>query len=368
MSTETILLVLLVILVLLAIGIALGLWLLVARRGTAPGGAGASLDPRVEEALKSLPQLQQDLGGVKTALQSLPSNATVSDLAERLKQLEGTVSQRVPSTLPTDLQGLHTSLTRLTTELKEKSQRDQETQKTLRNIESVVAGAQSRGAAGEVVLAEAFAQFPPEMGDTQFKVNGKTVEFALVLPNKKRLPIDSKWPASKELEQYASATDPKERQQLLEKIEKAVLKKVEEVTKYIDPASTVNTAIAAVPDAAYFACRTAHIDAYRQRVLLMPYSLTIPFLLALYNLHLQFTRSIDLDNLDAYLSQVEVHLNQFDEKLENSVERGATMVLNAYQELRQRIGQMRGALAYLRQLPTEALAEKQESLLKSPRD
>jgi len=40
------------------------------------------------------------------------------------------------------------------------------------------------------------------------------------------------------------------------------------------------------------------------------------------------------------------------------------MVLNAYQELRQRIGQMRGTLARLQQLPTESLAEKQETLLK----
>jgi hypothetical protein len=75
---------------------------------------------------------------------------------------------------------------------------------------------------------------------------------------------------------------------------------------------------------------------------------------------------VDLENLDAYLSQVEIHLNQFEEKLENSVERGATMVLNAYQELRQRIGQMRGALTYLRQLPVDSLAEKQESLLQPP--
>lgn len=361
MSAETVLLVLIA----AALGIALGL--LLARRG-APSLGATPLDPRVEEALKSLPQLQQDVGGVKATLQGLPSNTTVAQLAERLGRVESYVSERVPPTLPADLQGLSTGLTRLTTELRERSEREKEMQKTLGHIESVVAGAQSRGAAGEVILAEAFAQFPPEMGERQFKVNGRTVEFALVLPNRKRLAIDSKWPASKELEQYANATDPAERQELLEKIEKAVLKKVEEVTKYIDPATTVNAAVAAVPDAAYFACRTAHLDAYRQRVLLMPYSLTIPFLLALYNLHLQFMRSVDLENLDSYLVQVEVHLDQFEEKLENSVERGATMVLNAYQELRQRIGQMRGTIAVLRQLPTEALAEKQESLLKAPQD
>ena len=178
-----------------------------------------------------------------------------------------------------------------------------------------------------------------------------------------RSPIDSKWPASKELEQYAAAADAATREDLLGRIERAVLKKVEEVTKYIDPASTASLAVAAIPDAAYFACRTAHLEAYRQRVLLMPYSLTIPFLLALYHLHLQFARSVDMENLDAYLSQIEAHLTQFEEKLDNSVQRGATMVLNAYSELRQRIGQMRGDLAALRHMPDESLVGQQESLL-----
>jgi hypothetical protein len=202
------------------------------------------------------------------------------------------------------------------------------------------------------------------MGDTQFKVNGKPVEFALVLPNKKRLPIDSKWPAGKELEQFAGATDPGVRADLLGRIEKAVLKKVDEVTKYIDPACTAPLAIAAIPDAAYFACRTAHIAAYQKRVLLMPYSLTIPFVLALYNLHLQFAHSVDLANLDGYLSQIDADLTAFQDKLENSVARGATMVENACQEMRQRIGQMRLTLTSLRQLPAEVSATEQEALFK----
>src|SRR3989304_5223621 len=42
---------------------------------------------------------------------------------------------------------------------------------------------------------------------------------------------------------------------------------------------------------------------------------------------------------------LEKNKRKLEEKLEHSAERGATMVLNAYQELRQRIGQMRGTLA-----------------------
>jgi len=328
-----------------------GYWL--SRRRPAPTPS----DPVLASTLQ---KLQQDVGGLLERVRQLPSAEVVDSLKERLAGVES----RVPENLAGSVQRLQEAFTKVEVEFKARRDLEEKNQAAIQRIEAVVAGAQSRGAAGEEVLAEAFAQFPAEMGDTQFKVNGKPVEFALVLPNKKRLPIDSKWPAVKELEQFATATDRATRDDLLGRIEKAVLKKVDEVTKYIDPASTTTLAVAAIPDAAYFACRTAHIDAYHRRVLLMPYSLTIPFLLALYNLHRQFAHSIDLENLDAYLSHIESYLKLFEEKLDNSVERGATMVLNAYTELRQRIGQMRGSLASIRQLPEDSAVERQESLLR----
>jgi DNA anti-recombination protein RmuC len=308
--------------------------------------------------METMQKLQQDVGGLRENVGKLPSADVVEAIKERLASVEG----RVPTDLADSVQRLQDSFTRVEAEFKSRKELEERNRAAIQKIEAVVAGAQSRGAAGEEVLAEAFAQFPPEMGDTQFKVNGRPVEFALVLASGKRMPVDSKWPAGKELEQFAAATDTATRDDLLKRIEKAVLKKVEEVTKYIDPASTASVAVAAIPDAAYFACRTAHFDAYRQRVLLMPYSLTIPFLLALYNLHQQFARSVDQENLESALSQMEAYLDQFDDKLENSVERGATMVLNAYQDLRLRISQMRAIFVGLRQAAAP-LAE-QESLLK----
>lgn len=354
MSPELILVALLAVVAGLAVGF------LLSRRSLPPPAAFPPLDPRVQQALESLPQLHAQLGGLRENVAKLPSSAVVEEVQRRLEGVEA----RLPDNLSFSVERLKETLGKIETELGARKELEERNRAAIQKIEAVLAGAQSRGAAGEGVLAEAFNQFPPEMGETQFKVNGKPVEFALVLPNRKRLAIDSKWPAVKELEQLSSENDETVRRELLGKIEKAVLKKVEEVTKYIDPATTASVAVAAVPDAAYFACRTAHIEAYKQRVLLMPYSLTIPFLLALYNLHLQFTRSIEQENLDAYLSQMEALLNQFEEKLENSVQRGATMITNAYLELRERISQMRGTLTTLHGLPTEALAEKQESLLK----
>ena len=203
--------------------------------------------PPVDSALtETLQRLQQELGGLRENVGKLPSGAVFEALKERVEAVE----HRVPQKLSDDVSRLQETLTKLETELKSRKELEERNRAAIQKIEAVLVGAQSRGAAGETVLAEAFAQFPPDMAETQFKVNGKPVEFALVLPNRKRLPIDSKWPAVKELEQFAAATDTKEREELLAKIEKAVSKKVEEVTKYIDPATTMNLAVAAVPDAA----------------------------------------------------------------------------------------------------------------------
>ena len=328
-----------------------GLWL------TRRQPASPASDPVLSATMQ---KLQEQVGGLLESVRRLPSADVVVSLKDRVAAVEG----RVPDDLAGSVQRIQEAFTRVEAEFKARKEVEERNRAAIQKIEAVVAGAQSRGAAGEEVIAQAFAQFPADMGDTQFKVNGRPVEFALVLPNKRRLAVDSKWPAGKELEQFAAATDPATREELLRRVEKAVLKKVEEVTKYIDPAATATFAVAAVPDAAYFACRTAHIDAYRQRVLLMPYSLTIPFLLALYHLHLQFAKSVDQENLETALSQVEAHLSQFEDRLENSVERGATMVQNAYRDLRVLVGQMRSVLNSLRQLPEEALTEQQESLLK----
>lgn len=312
---------------------------------------------QAEQALSALPRLDQELGGLKETVAKLPGQELITALQGEIETLRANlrdVDKKLPETIASDLTSLGERLATLGTALEERKTLDEQAQAAIRRVEAVIAGASSRGAAGESILAEAFAQFPAEMLDTQFKVNGHPVEFALILPNKKRLAIDAKWPAKDVLERLGQAVDAAEQQELLRQVERAVAKKVEEVTKYIDPARTVNLAIAAVPDAAYAACRTAHVEAYRQRVLLMPYSLTIPYMLTLYHLHLQYARSIDVENLENYLSQLEVSLDFIDKKLDDSVQRAATMVDNAYQEIKQRIGQMRGALAYLKAQPREA--------------
>jgi len=185
------------------------------------------------------------------------------------------------------------------------------------------------------------------MIESNFKVRGKIVEFALILPNGKRLPIDSKWPASKLLLDLEKETEPEKRKKIIQEIEKEVVQRIGEVKQYIDPDLTWFQAVAAVPDSVYSVCQKAHLKAREENVILMPYSMVLPLLLYMYRLHLQYAISIDIENLQNHLISISKNLDDMEEILENKISRGTTMISNAYSEYKSKISQIRSSLREL---------------------
>lgn len=230
---------------------------------------------------------------------------------------------------------------------------EEESRQTLRRLDAIIAGTQARGRTGENFLREAFKQFPPEMITTNFRVKDKVVEYGLKLANSRILPIDSKWPANQILLDLEKETEPEARLKLIETIDKEIIRRVKEVTQYIDPPATLPWAIAAIPDSAFSVCRRAHLEAHRNRVYLMPYSMTIPYILSFYSLHLEYSRSIDVENLKNYLSEILRNLEEMEFVLENKIARAGTMVSNAYSEYKQLISQVKAAAIQMQAGPSE---------------
>jgi DNA recombination protein RmuC len=247
-----------------------------------------------------------------------------------------------------DLQETKQSIQLLKTELDGRKSLENEMRASTLNIERVIAGGSSRGLAGESILAEALKQFPPDVIETNFKIKGCIVEYAMILSDGKRVPIDSKWTKPELIESLDKETDPVKKEELVEQIEKTLKEKVKEVTKYIDPSMTVSWGIAAIPLAVYNVCKRAHLDAFRQNVIIMPYSLAVIYLLSLYHLHRQYCSSVDIVKIESYISQIERGLETINKELENSVARGSTMITNAYSRCIQIIGELRNATYYLR--------------------
>jgi DNA recombination protein RmuC len=221
---------------------------------------------------------------------------------------------------------------------------EDEARASLKRLESIIAGSSSRGAAGERILEEALRHLPPEMLQRNVWVGGKVVELALRLPGGKLLPMDSKWVSSPALEQLAEpGLDANRRAQLIAQVEREVERRVREVGQYIDPATTSPFALAVIPDAAYDVCRSAIVNAHRRHVMVVGYAMALPYLLTLYQLHLQFARTVDMEKLQSALIDIERQVDVLEGILENKVQRFLTVIQNAYSEGRQATARIRAS-------------------------
>ena len=312
--------------------------------------AGATTEAAILKALTDLSALKTNVESV-TSQQSAISHSMLA-LQSSVQGVESRVlesSAGVRAAIGKDLSEARLVVERIKLDADERRRIEEDVQASARRIETVLLGSRTRGAAGENILQDAFRQFPADMIDMNFRVNGKVVEYALVLANGKRLPIDSKWPSPELLDRLADPSSEASREAaVVGEMERVLRLKVREVRQYIDPGATLGFAVAAVPDPVFNACRRAHLEAYREGVILMPYSMTIPYVLALFRLHLQYARSIDIENLEGYLQQIDDNVCALDRLLENSIARGSTMIQNAFNDAKRNLGQMRGALAAVR--------------------
>ncbi|MFH1314107.1 MAG: DNA recombination protein RmuC [Candidatus Eisenbacteria bacterium] len=316
------------------------------------GSAVDSVLPTLLESVKSLSALESQIGAITGAQATMIQN--LGKLEVSLKGVETKVAETtggVREAISKDVGDTRRVLTELKAKFEDQSRREDDIHAVTRRIERVLVGARTRGESGENILADAFAEFPPEMIDRNFHVGGKVVEYAIVLPNQKRLPVDSKWSGIEAMDRIQKETDPERVKRLESDLEREVERKVKEVASYIEPSATSNIAIAAVPDSVYAYCKKVHIEAFKRGVLLMAYSMVVPYVLALYQLHLQMSRSIDFENFEANITKIERNLDEMDKILENRVARAATMATNAYTECKQILGALKAATSYMRQMP-----------------
>lgn len=276
-----------------------------------------------------------------------PVHDAVRDLTGKVMEASGTIR----ADLGKEVRDARALVEQIRTDYSARRLLDEELRAATLRIEAVVTGHQASGLAGEHILAASLKQFPAGMIDQDFRIDGKVVEYALVLPNGKRLAIDSKWVGGALLERLAGLPVGPEREEVADEIERLLQKRVKEAAQYINPSLTLPWAVAAVPDAAYALCRKAHVEGYRAGVILVPYSLVVPYLLTLYRLQLQYVHAVDEERLENTLAQAERALESLDRLLDNSVARGATMIQNAYSESQKLVGILRGALSGLRATP-----------------
>ncbi|MCL4507825.1 MAG: DNA recombination protein RmuC [Chloroflexi bacterium] len=311
--------------------------------------------------------LTERVSGVEQ--KQMAANQGISSLATGLAQTEATISSRVGNVqqqsadslyrVSNDLAGrlgqIQKELAEMQSNAKARRDIEQLTADSIRRLEAVIAGTQSKGSAGENILEIVFAKLPIEWQVRNFSVGGKPVEFGLRLPNNLILPIDSKWAATGLLEQFMAASDPADQQRLKGEIEKAVIHKAREVKKYIDPSVTVAFGVAVVPDAIYDLSAGIQTEAFQLNVVLVSYSMFVPYLLLVFQMVLKTSQSIDLQKLDAYIQTAQASIKALQDELDGRFSRAITMLGNSRDDMRAHMSKAGSSLTSL-QISTSASA------------
>lgn len=267
---------------------------------------------------------------------------------ELLAQHLGQVQESLAGNLAAAQQGLRAEIAQTreliaqiqsADEIREK--REREAWDVLKRLETVLAGTKSRGMAGENILATILAQLPAELREMNLTINNKPVEFALRLPHGRLLPIDSKWPALSQVERLQEVEDPALRKTLAEEIQTEVKKKVREVVKYLDPDRTIQLGVLAVPDAVFDLCVEAHVEAFKQGVVIISYTQAIPYLLSLLQVVLRFGTEIDTARLSQALTTVADALEKMEGEVDGRLSRTITQLQNSREDLKGHLSRAR---------------------------
>ncbi len=111
--------------------------------------------------------------------------------------------------------------------------------------------------------------------------NGE-VEFAVVLPGDLLVPLDSKLVALDLLGAWEQA-DAVARRELERRLVRSVRERAREIAeRYLSDPRCAGFGVAAVPDPVYLLCRSALRDLVSDRIVLVPYTLLVPFVTSLY--------------------------------------------------------------------------------------
>jgi len=228
---------------------------------------------------------------------------------------------------------------------------------SVKSIESLFKGSKSKGMAGENILREIFKSFPPELIVFDYRIEGKPVEFGLKLPDGRIMPMDSKIVAMEEMQKLETEENEETRLRLIKKIELEVAKKVKEVASYVHPPITWDKALMLVPDALYSILKDSFYRAHQQSVILIPYSMAVPYILTFLDLHKRTLATYDEQQIKSFLENLDRSLNEMETVLENQVARGNTMISNAYNEYKKIMGKVRGQMTYLEEAEKNNLLE-----------
>ncbi len=305
----------------------------------------------LQNLTQSIGEIQTELRGLSERVATVERNQNqvsqnLTSLGTKLVETDTVAKSLVEATsaIRTGISDTQKGLIALQTFARARQEQEKQIAASIKRLETIIAGTHTKGTAGENIIEVVFAQLPPDWQVRDFRVGNKTVEFGLRLPNNLVLPIDIKWTATHLLEQFLACEAPDEQQRLKSQIEKVVLNKAKEVKKYIAPNITVNFGVTAVPDAIYDLCSSVQVELFHLNVVLVSYSLFIPYLLLVFQTVLNMSQSVDLQKLSASLDSAFESSEAIQNELEGRFSKAITMLNNSRDDMRMHLSKISSGL------------------------
>lgn len=167
------------------------------------------------------------------------------------------------------------------------------------------------GKAAERALEDILSIFPSHLLKRDLKLSTGEVEFALVLPGEKYLPIDSKFVAPEILKKGEISTE--DEKELLKRIRA----RAKEIKPYLQDEKSPGFAIMTCPDGLFpYLQRRVYEELEREKIILLPYSLLPSVLLFLHFLWVRFGKFFEENKIAEALSNFEKWILELERDLE----------------------------------------------------
>ncbi len=257
---------------------------------------------RKTESLAHFPELHARLDQAREDL---------TRLNENLKNVHGFLSDTVHQQVTRQIEETLKSLARLEEKLRSTSE-DQiaRIEEEIDRISAILLGRRG-GAAAEHVVDELLSVFPEGWVKRNIRLRDGEVEFAVVLPGGYLVPLDSKFVGAEILAEQDHEADPK-------KIQRNVKEQAKKIVKYLSDPTVPGFGIAAVPDSVYAMCRSAIREvASEHHVVVVPYSLLVPFVLSIYLIAQRLGISVRSTDTQQLIGSARDALRQALDNLEN---------------------------------------------------
>lgn len=291
----------------------------------------------------------QEIQGIDSRLEELKQiSNSLSQIYQKTNMLdtkEGKTSQDV-ARLQNIVQNIKEELSTLKTYAGEQHSLYNETTGTIKRLEQLIT--RRKGGAGESLIDDMLSSFPHDWVVRNYKVNGKHVEFGLKLPDRKILPIDSKWTSLADVEEYQNCSDDVKRKRLAKKIQDTVLTRADEIKKYIDPTKTTAFGIAVVPDTVYDICSKVHGEILERNIALVSYSLLVPYLLLTFQVVLANDKNIDIQQLEQGVRVIGNSISTIQKEIDSRFSRVITMLENSRTDIKRTLNDAGSGLHLLK--------------------